>query len=325
MFFLYAFSCIKGSQDVPRQTVTAGMLKEWVSYLASDQMEGRRNGSQEMKAASGWIAEKFRENDIKPLGQSGSYIQDYTYLSRQNLVNERNVLGFIEGSDPLLKNEFIVLSAHFDHIGIRRNSTADSICNGADDNAAGTCTLLGIAKAIKESHIKPGRSIVFAAFSGEEHGMKGSEYFVANSPIPVKDIYVDLNFEMTGHSELLGRRNYYMTGCDKSNLDDLIKDYNINTGFTLVDTLAIGDMLFGSSDNISFSGISTENGITRGIPSGTFATSAISDYLHTVNDEIELFDFENMADIVNYFGNLVLWLSENKSIINWTDPKFSKP
>lgn len=319
------FSCIKGVQDVPKQAVTADKMKEWVSFLASDQMQGRQNGSQEMKSAAGWIAERFKENDIRPLEKSGSYIQNYTYLSRQIPVSERNVLGFIEGSDSLLKNEFIILSAHFDHIGIRRSSTADSVCNGADDNAAGTCTLIGIAKAIKESHIKPGRSIIFAAFSGEEHGMKGSSYFVANSPVPVEDIYVDLNFEMTGHSEFLGRKKYYMTGCSKSNLDDLIQNYNANTEFKLIDSLAIADMLFGSSDNIAFSRISLENGLAKGIPSGTFATSALSDYLHTVNDEIELFDFENMADIVNYFGNLVLWLSDSKSIINWTDPEFSRP
>ena len=83
----------------------------------------------------------------------------------------------IKGTDPLLKDQYIILSAHFDHVGVRKGSDTDSIYNGADDNAAGTCTLLGIAKTIKESGLKPGRTIVFAAFSGEEMGMRGSRLF----------------------------------------------------------------------------------------------------------------------------------------------------
>jgi len=305
--------------------VNAEELNEWVSFLASDQMMGRLNGSPQMEIAARWIAGKFGEMGLKPVISSDAFIQNYSFTSRQTAVNERNVIGFIKGTDPVLQNEYIVLSAHFDHIGIKRGSVPDSIYNGADDNAAGTATLIGIAKAIKESGLKPGRSIIFAAFSGEESGMRGSRYFVANSPVPLKSIYADLNFEMIGHSEYLGKNKYYMTGCLNSNLDDLIGMYNKNSYFQLVDTISLAHSLFNSSDNIAFSRISTVDGVTTGIPSGTFATTAMANHIHNVTDETRFFDFENMAELVNHFSQVVLWLSNSKSEVRWTDPKFIRP
>jgi Zn-dependent M28 family amino/carboxypeptidase len=318
-------SITNSSAQVKKEhNVTASQLMEWITYLASDEMKGRANGSPEMKTAAYWIAKEFGENGIKPIIPDSGFIQNYTFTSRQQTIKERNVIGIIEGTDPSLKDQFIVLSAHFDHTGIRQGLKPDSIRNGADDNAAGTCTLIGIARTIKLSGIKPGRTIVIAAFSGEEYGMRGSRYFVSNPQVPLKKIYADLNFEMTGHSEYLGKNKYYMTGCQYSNLDDLIADYNKGTGFQLVDTIPIANILFNSSDNIAFSRVSAADGITMGIPSGTFATSATPGYLHNVTDEADLFDFDNMADLISYFSDLVIWLSNSKSDIVWTDPAFSR-
>jgi len=304
--------------------VNPSELKEWITYLASNEMKGRANGSPEMRTATYWIAGKFREYGVKPVRPDSGLIYAYSFTSRQQTIAERNVIGIIEGTDPALKDEYIVLSAHFDHIGIRKGLKPDSIRNGADDNAAGTCTIIGIAKTIGLSKMKPARTIVLAAFSGEEHGMRGSRYFVSDPPVPLKDIYANLNFEMTGHSEYLGKNKYYMTGCLNSNLDDLIIDYNKGSEFRLVDSIAVANMLFYSSDNAAFSRISVTDGITFGIPSGTFATSATPDYLHNVTDEAELFDFDNMASLIGHFSDLVLWLSNSRSEIKWTDPQFSR-
>jgi Zn-dependent M28 family amino/carboxypeptidase len=326
IFMASCFNHDAGKNTAFKPVVTAAMLKEWVSYLASDEMRGRKNGSPEMKTAALWIGEKFREAGLKPVNNNnGEFIHDYTFVSRQGAVNEKNVIGYLEGSDPDLKNEYIILSAHFDHIGVRKGIAADSIYNGADDNAAGTCTVIGIAKAIKDAGLKPGRSIIFAAFSGEEQGMRGSRNFVSNPPFPLSNFYANLNFEMTGHSEFLGKRKYYMTGCSKSNLDDLIKEYNRKTSFELIDTIEIAESLFNFSDNISFSAISMADGIRTGIPSGTFATTTHSEYIHNVTDEDDLFDYENMSELVNYFSDVVIWLSNNKTKLNWTDPTFKRP
>jgi hypothetical protein len=299
-------------------------LKGWINYLASDEMRGRGNGSLEMKVAAKWLSERFKEFGLKPVMLNGVYTQEYTFTSRQRTINESNVIGMIEGSDPLLKDQYIILSAHFDHIGVRKGNDADSIYNGADDNAAGTCTLLGIAKTIKESRLKPGRTLIFTAFSGEESGMKGSRYFVANCPVSVKNIYADINFEMTGHSEYLGKNRFYMAGCRFSNLDDIIGEYNKNSEWKLIDTIQIANNLFYQSDNIAFSRTSSANNISQGIPSGTFATSTMPRYIHSPSDEGNLFDYENMAGLVRYFSDLIIWLSEDKTEIHFTDPSFTK-
>jgi bacterial leucyl aminopeptidase len=304
--------------------VNADDLKGWINYLASDEMRGRANGSPEMRTAANWLSERFKEYGLKPVLQNSEYLQNYSFSSRQRTVNERNVIGILEGTDPLLKDQYIVLSAHFDHVGVRRGNDNDSIYNGADDNAAGTCTLLGIAKTIKNSGLKPGRTIIFTAFSGEESGLRGSRYFVANARVSIKNVYADLNFEMTGHSEYLGKKRYYMTGCSVSNLSKIIGEYNKNSEWKLIDTIPIANNLFFASDNIAFSRISSAENISQGIPSGTFATTTLADYIHSPRDEGKLFDYENMAGLVKYFTDLVIWLSENKTEIGFTDPSFAR-
>lgn len=306
-----------------QEAVSADELKGWIDYLASDEMRGRANGSPEMDSASVWLSKKFKEFGLNPLLRNGNYIQEYSFVSRGREFNERNVLGVLEGANPLLKDQYIILSAHFDHVGVRKGNSADSIYNGADDNAAGTSTLLGIANSIKEIGLKSGRSIIFAAFSGEELGMKGSQYFVANSPVAMENVYVNINFEMTGHSEFLGKNRYYMTGCNISDLDNLILEYNKNSEWQLIDTIAIANRLFFASDNISFSRMSITEGISRGIPSGTFATTAMADYIHSPQDEGKLFDYDNMAGLVEYFSYLTVWLSESKYDVQFTDPSFT--
>jgi hypothetical protein len=130
---------------------------------------------------------------------------------------------------------------------------------------------------------------------------------------------------MIGHSEYMGKKSYYMTGCLNSNLDNLIVEYNKNTDFKLIDTISLANTLFYASDNIAFSRISAVDGISTGIPSGTFATSTMAEHVHKPSDEAALFDFDNMADLVNHFSGMVIWLSSNRSEIKWTDPKFVRP
>jgi hypothetical protein len=321
--FIFSLNAFKAYYQKPL-IVKADEIKTWVNYLSSDEMRGRANGSPEMIKVANWLSVKFKEFGLIPVLNDESYVQNYLFISRQKTVNERNIIGMIKGSDPLLKDQYIVLSAHFDHVGVRKGNDPDSIYNGADDNASGTCTLLGIAKTIRESGLKPGRSIIFAAFSGEEGGMRGSHFFVSNSPVPIKNVYADLNFEMTGHSEFLGKNRFYMAGCKISSLDNLIGEYNKGSEWKLIDTITIANYLFSGSDNISFSRISAEDNLAMGIPSGTFATSTITEYLHSPRDEAKLFDFNNMAGLVRYFSDLVIWLSQNKTEIQFTDPSYTK-
>jgi Zn-dependent M28 family amino/carboxypeptidase len=323
---LFLASCTINSQsNSEKYSITAGELENWVSFLASDDMKGRRNGSPEMEEAAQWIARKFDEFDIKAVYPDDKLIRPYTFHSRRGVtVDERNIVGIIEGTDPGMKEEYIIITAHFDHVGMRRSGENDSIYNGADDNAAGTCTLLGVAKTINENNYKPGRTILFAAVSGEEMGLHGSRYLAANMPLPLQNAYVNVNFEMTGHSEYLGKGNYYMTGCNFSNLDDAIQEFQPDNKHNLIDTIALADRLFYMSDNIAFARIERNEGISTGIPCGTFATTTFGEYIHTPQDEAHLFDFDNMAGLVDYFTEMIIWLSHSDKDIDWTDPGFAR-
>lgn len=322
--FISIISCLSAQTGKINEYITPGDLEEWVSCLSSDDMKGRANGSYEMRLAAMWLAGRFKEFGIQEFKDYPGYIQEYSFSRRGSSVNERNIIGYVEGSDPELKDEYIIITAHFDHIGIRKGAEGDSIYNGADDNAAGTSTLLGVAKALQISGKKPGRSLIFAAVSGEEMGLHGSRHLATNSPVPLRSIYTNINFEMTGHSEELGRGNYYMTGCSYSTLDDLVMQFGKGGAITLIDTLAIADRLFFMSDNLSFSRLKQEDDLMYGIPSGTFVTSTFAPHVHSPLDEVDLFDFDNMADLVNHFSEMVLFLSYCREEVVWTDSRFRK-
>jgi len=317
---LQVLSC-KDSNSV--KVITPIDLKEWVSYLASDDMLGRGNGSVEMREAAFWLAEMYKEFGIQEYNEYPDYIQNYSFTRRGQSIDERNIIGYIEGSDPELKNEYILITAHFDHVGIGKVVEGDSIYNGADDNAAGTSTLLGVAKYLKLNDKVPGRSLIFASVSGEEMGLHGSRFLANNPPVDLEDIYVNINFEMTGHSEELGKNSYHMTGCSFSNLDELVKEFEKNLDIAIADTV-ISERFFFMSDNRSFSRIRQEDDISYGIPSGTFVTSSRAHHIHTPYDEVELIDFENMADLVNHFSEMIIWLSYCKRPVEWTNDSFKK-
>lgn len=320
-------SCTIAAQNEDNRVnhVSYGDLEAWVGYLSSDLMRGRMNGSPEMAEAADWLAGKFEEFDIVPFAEYQDFFQPYRANSRRTTVDEKNVIGYIGGSDPALKDEYIILTAHFDHIGVRAAVDGDSIYNGADDNAAGTSTLLGIAKYFKDNNIKPGRSIIFAAVSGEEMGLRGSRHLAKNLPVPPWSLYANLNFEMIGHSEYLGRGNYYMTGTGQSNLDDLINKYIQGSDIHLVDTIQIASRLFYMSDNAAFARMDVNDGVNIGIPCGTFATTTFAEHIHSPIDEAALFDFENMALLVNHFAEVVAYLSKSSDRVVWTDPLFTRP
>ncbi len=175
--------------------------KEHVFNLASDEFEGRKTGEEGQKKAAKYLAYHYNTNGI-PKYLEKNYFQT---IPISGLINERrksasnnpseNVVAFIEGTEK--PEEVIVISSHYDHEGIKNGL----VYNGADDNASGTTGVLLVAKAFanakKDGH-GPKRSIMFVNFTGEEQGLLGSKYFVANPILPLKDIVVNLNMDMIG-------------------------------------------------------------------------------------------------------------------------------
>ena len=158
---IMAFTLVQ-AQDTDRKE----RLQKHLYYLASDSLHGRKAGSEDGAKARAYILDQWNEIGIEPFFAEGFEIP----FSRNGL-NMANLVGIIPGNDPALKDEYILLGAHFDHIGYKNGE----ICNGADDNASGSSALIEIARMLKENQKQLKRSVIIAAFDGEEQGLWGSE------------------------------------------------------------------------------------------------------------------------------------------------------
>lgn len=299
-------------------------LELWVNHISSDTMRGRKNGSPEMKIVAGWIAEEFKKAGLKVFPNYDGYLQHYFIKRSKDSIPESNVIGYIEGSDPKLKNEYIVISAHFDHIGVGRPVQGDSVFNGANDNASGTCAVIGVAKTLKMMKIKPARSIVFAAFSGEEMGMRGSRYFTGHAPFPIASVYLNVNFEMLGHCKILGENRYMITGPAMTNLKNILNDYNKDKNWKLVDTVKNLGGLFFASDNAAFANMKRIEKTSYGVPAHTFVIHNGEDHVHKTNDEAKYFNFDNYRSFIQYMSGLTVYLAANKTPVDWINPGFKR-
>jgi len=167
---LIAFSCKgKDKEVVEKIKVSSEEVGAMVSFLASDDIKGRDTGSEGIAEAATYIEKQLESFSVKP------YYDTYRDNFKVKELDAYNVVGYLEGTDPKLKNEVVVIGAHYDHIGLRaRPVENDSIGNGANDNATGTATVLAMAKYFGAAKNNK-RSIVFALFSAEEMGLLGSK------------------------------------------------------------------------------------------------------------------------------------------------------
>jgi hypothetical protein len=322
---ILVFSSLTRISAQENQPVTAADLKSWCFYLAGDDMKGRKNGSPEMKKAAEYIAASFKESGLKPYSTETGYFQEYTVKGRRNNeISERNVIGILEGSDPVLKDEWIILSAHFDHIGIGKPVQGDSIFNGADDNATGTITVMALAKTLGASAVKPKRSILFVAYSGEEMGLKGSGWFVENPPFPLDQIKLNLNFEMEGECATLGKNRYILTGHQFTDFDELLDEYNKNTDWAVARKYKSPEWIFMGSDNAALAIKRDGEKAVLNIPAFTIVTTDDMSVIHKVTDEPQFMDYDNMASLVNYATGLVLFLSADPLKIHWDYDTFER-
>ena len=141
-----------------------------------------------------------------------------TVVAKRDPISTQNVVAVFEGSDPVLKDEYVAVGAHYDHVGVGTPVNGDAIYNGADDDGSGTTALLAMAEALGKASVRPKRSVVFIWHAGEEKGLWGSRYFVENPTIPLNKIVTQLNIDMIGRSKKVGDtnpRNKELTGPDE--------------------------------------------------------------------------------------------------------------
>jgi len=220
-----------------------------------------------------------------------------------------NTVGILEGSDPVLKDEYIVLSAHMDHIGVASNAVdGDSINNGADDNASGTAAIIEAAEAFAMMNPGPKRSMIFLAVSGEEKGMWGSAHYSENPSVPISQIVADINTDMIG-------RNWTDTivaiGKEYSDLGETLDRVNAEhpeLNMAAIDDIWPEERFYYRSDHYSFA--------EKGVPVLFFFNGTHEDY-HGVNDEIEKVNTEKATRIVKLMFYLSLEIANSPEKPKW--------
>lgn len=288
-----------GHNPAPENLSYDATVSRIMTYLASDALKGRDSGSEGIERAALFIEDQLRVNGVAP------YFQSY----RDTLSNydglAYNIVGLVEGNDPVLKKEYIIIGAHYDHIGVLAAQSMDSIANGANDNASGTATVLELARYFGQERSNS-RSLIFALFSAEEKGLLGSRHLAEKLKEKQLPLYVMLNFEMTG-VPLAGTDYFvYVTGYDRSNLAEVC---NSHARDTLVGKLATAEEynLFQRSDNYPFHEVFQ-------VPSQTFCTFDFTnfDHYHQVGDEVQLINMQHMAELVNRMIPVIEGISNAK-------------
>lgn len=282
-------------------------------YLSSDKMEGRFPGTKGNRDAAAYIKKYFKKYDLKKF--NGNYYQSFKLFVNEGInkvlsdtVTTQNVVGYIEGSDEKLKNEFIVIGAHYDHWGwggkgsnSKKKDTV-AIHNGADDNASGVAALLCILEKVVKLEIQPKRSIIFISFSGEEQGLFGSKYFVNHLPIPKEAVKVMLNMDMVGR--LNTENQIFMGGAGTFPEGvELMKKLGENSGLNPV--IHAGEV--GGSDHVSF--------YKSSIAAIGFHTGGHPQY-HTPEDDIDLINIQGGALVSQYIYNALV------AIANYQQPLY---
>ncbi len=200
LFALIVFSASFDAQrkDVDKndlrksKTIDAVALIEDVKYLSSDELKGRETGTAENAFARKYVRQRFEKSGIIPFSEN--YVQPFSFSDRTGeKYSGANLVGYIKGKAA--PDKYIVISAHYDHVGVRNGE----IYNGADDNASGTAALFAIAKYFDNK--KPQHSIIFAAFDAEEKGLQGARYFVENLPVGQTDILLNINLDMVSRND----------------------------------------------------------------------------------------------------------------------------
>jgi C-terminal processing protease CtpA/Prc len=269
--------------DVARRSITTSELSEHVGLLADDMLVGREAGSRGGHAAAKYIMQRLEAADLKPGGPNGSFTQKFP-------GNSQNLLAVLEGSDPLLREQYIVVGAHYDHVGYgtRRNSNGPIgfIHNGADDNASGVAALLEVIDALAQSGHRPRRSILFAFWDGEEKGLLGSKYWMRNPTIPVSSIEMAWNIDMVGRLE--GGRIEVMGARTAAGLRRQLSTTSLTEGTWVDFTWDYKD----NSDHWTF--------YQAGIPSLCLHTGLHDDY-HRPSDDVEKLNIEGIRQVTSYF------------------------
>ena len=230
--------------------------------------------------------------------------------SRDERTEVPNVVGIVRGTDPALRDEYVAISAHFDHVGSRCGGVtpADSICNGADDNGSGTTGLLELAEAFAHPAARPRRSILFVAVSGEERGLWGSEYFSKNPTVPIEKVVANINMDHLGRN---WRDSIVVIGREHSDLGatvDQVAETNRDLGVGVLPDQWPTERIYFRSDHYNFA--------KNGVPILFFTNGFHPDY-HAVTDSPDKIDAEKESRVVRLIFQTALAVANRTERPRW--------
>ena len=272
------------------QTISEKFVKQHIYTLSNDSMQGRKAGTNGIEKAAKYIESEFKRIGLKSFN-SDSFRQEFRFVnprsSNSELLILSNVIGLLEGSK--MKNEYVIISAHYDHLGKKDVGEGDLIFNGANDNASGVAAVLMLAEYFKKANINK-RSLLFVAFTAEEMGLVGSNYF--GKTISPDSIIAGINIEMIGKESPFGPNSAWLTGFERSNFGTIIQKNLSGSNYKLHPDPYKNYRLFFRSDNASLARL--------GIPAHTFSTSPMDkdlDY-HKVTDEARTLNIETITQTI---------------------------
>ena len=208
------------------------------------------------------------------------------------IARARNVAGLLRGADPALKDTYVIVTGHYDHLGVRGSGEGDHIFNGANDDASGTSSVIEIGAALAALGEKPKRSILFLTVFGEEMGGYGARYYTSHPIFPLARTVADVNLEQLGRTDdTEGPRplQFNLTGFDYTDIAAIMARAGAETGIKVVKHEKNSDSFFGRSDNATFA--------EAGVPSTTLSVAYIYPDYHQAGDEWPKLDYQNMAKV----------------------------
>jgi len=289
-----------------------------MDFLASDTLHGRGSLTRDEHLAAQYCATVFEGLGLKPAGDNGTFLQKIP-VDLTSRMNDRmkqrmatfedtprtetwNAIAMLPGSDPKLKDEVILLTAHLDHLGmLKEPKNGDTIYNGADDDASGTTAVLNLARVLAAVKA-PKRTVVFALFGSEEMGGYGARGFLAHPPVPLESLVANLEFEMIGRPDAAVKEGtLWLTGYERSNLGPELAKHGAN----IVADPHPKEQFFMRSDNIALA--------RQGIIAQTVSSFGLHTDYHQVSDELKTIDFTHMTAAIASMEGPVRWLADT----NW--------
>lgn len=305
-----------GSGTVALETAVLGItpprLRQHVERLADDRLRGRPTPSPELDEAADYLRAELRGYGLVAPEPASDHLQRFECGGPDRPGLASNVVALLPGRDRELAAQTVLVSAHYDHIGTRETG-ADLVYNGANDDASGTAAVLAIARALAAT--PPRRSVLFVAFCGEELGLRGSYHFAEHPLRPLEDTVAHVNLEMLGRPGSADPPVAWIPGMARSELGSWLAQANPGAGVRFIDALEIGPAeggAFHRSDNYPLA--------LRGVVAHTVAAGTIDELYHSPDDESDRLDYERMAVLVRAVARGVHHLAEHDGRPAWLDP-----